>query len=183
MKHPSLGGMVDAIKSKISRESLHERFSANAVSYLESCAQFILKKKVKLKTIHTKFLKKFNQVHIIDSSSWDVDPKLADVLPGSGGTASKANCKLQAFYEYTSGVLSFFEITPGTKPDNKYAKEIQDKIKPKDLLLADLGYFCLSTFAKIINKGAFFISRFKTKTTLWDAETGTVSIDIGKLLK
>jgi len=49
MKHPSLGGMVDAIKSKISRESLHERFSAGAVAYLESCAKIIFKKKLNLK--------------------------------------------------------------------------------------------------------------------------------------
>jgi hypothetical protein len=32
---------------------------------------------------------------------------------GSGGSASSANCKLQAFYEYKRGELSFFEITAG----------------------------------------------------------------------
>lgn len=182
MKHPSLGGMVDAIKSKISRESLHERFSVDAVAYLQSCAKFILKKKVKLKAVHTKFLKKFNQVFIIDSSSWDIDSKLANVLPGSGGSASTANCKLQTFYEYRRGILSFFEITPGINPDSKYTSEIPAKIKAKDLILADLGYFCLFTFYKIIKKGAFFISRFKVNTTLWDVKTATAAIDLGRIL-
>ena len=182
MKHPSLGGMVDAIKCKISRESLHGRFNVDAVSYLESCMKFVFKKKVKLKALHTKYLKKFNQVLIIDSSSWDINSKLADILPGSGGCASKANCKIQTFYEYKRGDLSFVEITPGVNPDNKYTKEIPDKIRAKDLILMDLGYFCLLTFAKIIEKSAFFISRFNTKTTLWDTVTATVPIDLGKIL-
>ena len=129
-----------------------------------------------------KFLKKFNQVFLIDSSSWDIDSKLANVLPGSGGSASIANCKLQAFYEYRRGIVSFFEIIPGINPDNKYTREIPDKIKANDLVLTDLGYFCLLTFAKIIQKGAFFVSRFNTKTTLWDIKTPAVSIDLGKIL-
>lgn len=182
MKPPSLGGMVDAIESKISRESLHERFSVNAVEYLKSCANFILQKRVKLKSLHTKYLKKFNNVFIIDSSSWDIDPKLSNVLSGSGGSASKANCKIQAFYEYTRGIVSFFEITPGTNPDNKYTRKIPDKIIAKDLILTDLGYFCLLTFAKIIDKGAFFISRFNTQTTLWETQNTTTAIDLGKIL-
>ncbi len=108
---------------------------------------------------------------MVDSSSWDIDSRLSDILPGSGGSASSANCKTQTFYEYKSGEISLFELTPGTNPDNKYTKQIPAKINPNDLLLADLGYFCLNTFNEIIRKGAFFISRFKLGTCVWDAET------------
>ncbi len=171
IKHPSLAGMVDAIKNKISRESLHERFTESAVKYMETCTRFILRKKIQTQTLQTKLLNKFNRVFLVDSSSWDIDPKLSDILPGSGGSASSANCKTQTFYEYKSGEISLFELTPGTNPDNKYTKQIPAKINPDDLLLADLGYFCLNTFNEIIQKGAFFISRFKLGTCVWNTET------------
>lgn len=181
MKHPSLAGMVDAIKSKISRESLHERFTESAVEYMETCARFILRRKFQTQTLQTKLLNKFNRVFLVDSSSWDVDPSLSDVLPGSGGNASSANCKTQTFYDYKSGELSLFELTPGTNPDSKYTKQIPSKIKQNDLLLADLGYFCLNTFNEIIQKMAFFISRFRVGTCVWDIDTSK-PIELGKVL-
>lgn len=181
MKHPSLASMVDAIKSKISRESLHERFTESAVEYMEICARFILRRKFQTQTLQTKLLNKFNRVFLVDSSSWDVDPSLSDVLPGSGGNASSANCKTQTFYDYKSGELSLFELTPGTNPDSKYTKQIPSKIKPKDLLLADLGYFCLNTFNEIIQKMAFFISRFRIGTCVWDIDASK-PIELGKVL-
>lgn len=182
MKQPSLAGMVSAIKIKISREALHQRFSINAEKFLKSCLEFILKKKVTHKSLHTGFLKFFKNIYVSDSSSWDIHSKLANIFSGSGGSASKANCKIQAFYEYKKGVLSFFDLRAGTEPDSKYTRELPDKIKAKDLLITDLGYFCLLTFAKIVKKGAFFISRFSIRTTLWDTRNPTQSIDLRKVL-
>ncbi len=56
MKHPSLAGMVDAIRNKISRESLHERFTESAVEYMEICTRFILRKKSKHRHFRQNFL-------------------------------------------------------------------------------------------------------------------------------
>ena len=159
MKHPSLAAMVDAIESKISRESLHERFTESAALFIEVCTQFVLRNKFQIPPLYTKLLKKFNHVFILDSSSWDIHSKLSNVLPGSGGNASDANCKVQTFYEYKQGELSFVEIMPGNTPDSKYTRQIPEKIKKNDLLLTDLGYFCLKTFQLISQKGAFYISR------------------------
>lgn len=181
MKHPSLASMVDAIESKIRRESLHDRFTESAFKYLEMCTKSILSKKSQAKPICTKLLKKFNRLLIVDSSSWDISSQLSTVLPGSGGNASNANCKVQAFYEYKKGDLSFFEITSGINPDNKYTRQIPGKIQPKDLLLIDLGYFSFNTFHRIIQKGAFFLSRFRIRTKLWDPETSN-PIDLKKML-
>ena len=46
IKHPSLAAMVDAIKSRISREALHQRFDESAVRYIQTCSQYVLKQKV-----------------------------------------------------------------------------------------------------------------------------------------
>ena len=127
-------------------------------------------------------LETFKRVLIFDSSSWDVDPSLRHVLPGSGGAASDANCKLQAGYEYKSGSLGFFAVTEGIKPDQAHSSCLSDHVQSGDLMLTDLGYFKLSVFQKLEDKGAFFLSRFLVGTTLHNADT-LEKIELGEVLR
>jgi len=174
MKHPSLAGMVDAISVSMTREAMHERFTPHAEAFLETCLQHVLNRGViDAQPIKTALLDSFKRVLIFDSSSWDVDPHLADVLPGSGGGASTANCKLQVGYEYRHGELGFFKIDPGIRPDNAYTTQLPSILQAGDLALFDQGYFKLETLSKIANKGAFFLTRFLVKTTIREAETST----------
>ena len=182
MKHPSLAAMVDAINSPMTREALHGRFTPRAEAFLETCLQHALKQKVDDgSSIEAALLTPFKRVLIFDSSSWDVDPHLADVLPGSGGGASAANCKLQAGYEYKHGELGFFKIDPGTRPDNAYTTKLPSLLQAGDLALFDQGYFKLETLSQIAQKGAFFLTRFLVKTGLRDAKTLT-PIDLQNVL-
>lgn len=172
MKHPSLAGMVAAIEARISRVALHYRFSAAAAAFLLKCLCFVLQQKLgRLGQIDTKLLRPFPRVLILDSSSWDVSEKLRSVLPGSGGAASVANCKLQVVYDYKRGELRFLEVTAGTVPDNSYTDHIPGVLQKGDLLLIDQGYFKLSTLAEIVAKGAFFLTRFLVRTGLKDPIT------------
>jgi hypothetical protein len=96
MKHPSLAGMVEAIKVKISREGMHRRFTGTAVAFMRRCSEFVLKQKAsEMIRLQSKILLHFKRILIFDSTSWDISPELRDVLPGSGGAASDASCKLQ----------------------------------------------------------------------------------------
>jgi len=161
MKHPSLAGMVEAIKIDMSREGMHHRFSDGAVAFMKRCVDFILKHKVSaIPSIRADLLRHFKRILIFDSSSWNIDPKLQDVLPGSGGSASDANCKLQTCYEYKRGALSFFEITSGITPDGAYTSQLPGHVQRGDLLLVDLGYFSMKTFHEVYARGAYFLSRF-----------------------
>jgi hypothetical protein len=183
MKHPSLAGMVDAIKVKMSREGMHRRFSVYAVSFMERCCSFILKQKIsKITSIRSELLKRFKRILIFDSSSWAVRAGLRKVLPGSGGAASDAGCKLQACYEYKRGELRFFEIMSGITPDNGYAHQLLQYVQRGDLLLIDLGYFSTKTFHRICEIGAFFLSRLFIGTGLFDPKT-SMSIDLLDVLK
>jgi len=181
MKHPSLAGMVAAIQACISREALHQRFTAEATAFLYQCLRFVLQQKLLHPGVRTKLLKRFRRVFIVDSSSWDVSEDLQDVLAGSGGNASNANCKLQAAYEYKKGGLSFLDVTAGTVPDNRYTAHLPELVSKNDLLLFDQGYFKLATFSAIIAKGAFFLTRFLVGTTLKTAHT-LIPIELGKEL-
>lgn len=181
MKHPSLASMVSAIRSRISREALHQRFTAAATDFLYRCLQFVLKQKLNYNALHTDVLKHFKRVFIMDSSSWDVHQSLRDILPGSGGGASSANCKIQAAYEYKKGDLAFLDITAGTVPDNRYTDHLPELLKKNDLLLIDQGYFKLTTLSGIMSKGAFFLTRFLVGTTLSDSCT-RIPIELEKEL-
>jgi hypothetical protein len=182
MKHPSLAGMVTAIEAQISRVALHYRFSKEAAAFLLKCLQFVLKQKFnRIGAIDTKLLQPFRHVLLVDSSSWDVSEKLRDVLPGSGGSASAANCKLQTVYDYKHGELGFLDVTAGTVPDNRYTDHLPGMLQKDDLLLVDQGYFKLKTLAEIVAKEAFFLTRFSVRTVLKDPLT-QAPIDLAKRL-
>ena len=113
MPHPSLGGMVAALPSGISREALHQRFTAPAAAFLRHCLHAMLRHKFPTAPVRTSLLRPFARVLLVDSSSWDVSEKLRAVLPGAGGNASKANDKIQAAYDYKQGALVFRPTRPG----------------------------------------------------------------------
>ena len=171
MIHPSLSGMVEAVCSRISRVALHLRFTAQSVEFLLACLKMVLEYSVRPASITPTALDAFRRVYIFDSSSWDIDPKLKHILPGSGGGASDANCKLQADYEYKSGSLGFFALTEGIKPDQAYSNHLVDFVEKGDLMVTDLGYFKLGVFQQITAKGAYFLSKLLIGTTLLNADT------------
>jgi len=173
MKHPSLAGMVTAIEARISRVALHYRFTAQATAFMFKCLCFVLQQKFsRLGQIDTKLLRPFGRVLIVDSSSWEVSEKLRAVLPGSGGGASEAGCKLQAIYDYKRGELQFVEVTEGTDPDNRYTNKLPAMLNKGDLILFDQGYFKLSMLEALVAKGVFFLTRFLVRTVVIDPVTG-----------
>jgi hypothetical protein len=95
---------------------------------------------------------------------------------------SAANCKIQVIYEYKQGELSFFDLTEGTHPDSRYTANLPNHVKVGDLWMSDLGYFCLKTFSKISENGAYFLSRFLVGTALLDPANGK-RIHIEKILR
>lgn len=183
MKHPSLAGMVEAIKAVISREGMHRRFTAKAVAFMRRCAEFVLKQKTsEMIHLQSKILQYFKRILIFDSTGWDVSPELRNVLPGYGGGASDANCKVRTCYEYKSGELMFFEITAGTNSDNAYTSQLTAHLRPGDLVLFDLGYFCTKTLKDINRIGAYFLCRFFVGTALLDTVT-LMPVDLLHTLK
>ncbi len=174
--------MVAAVSSRISREALHQRFTASAAAFLRHCLHTVLRHKLQTVPIRTKLLQPFARVLLVDSSSWDVSEKLSAVLPGSGGNASRANCKLQTVYDYKQGALTFLADTAGTVPDNRYTDHLPALVNKTDLLLFDQGYFKLATFNALMAKGAFFLTRLFLDTTLHDSQTRE-RVDLGQVLR
>ena len=165
MAHPSLAAIASSLKTSIARESLHERFTQQAVNFMLRCVNFVMHQKVeKFTKLHTKLLQSFTRILILDSSCFNVHPMLKSLFPGC---RSEANCKLQLCYEYLKGVISFFHLVPEKCTDSKYAAQIPKLIQPGDLFISDLGYFKLAAFRLLRECGGHFLSRFFVGTGLF----------------
>lgn len=179
-----MAAMADLVGVSCSREALHQRLTTKAAArFMTECVKLFLNQKLSfLQSLKLKLLRPFNRVRIVDSSGWDVNSALKRWFKGAGGIASKAGCKIQVSYELKKGELEFYDLTKGTYPDGKYSKKLPDFIEKGDLLIADLGYYCFETFRKILEKSAYFLSRFKTGTKVWDGKSNKL-IDVEKLIK
>src|SRR6516225_1287389 len=62
----------------------------------------------------------FPKVYLADRSGFGLPDSLADLLPGSGGSATKAGAKIQAVWDDKSSVFGHFALTPWNIPDQKY---------------------------------------------------------------
>lgn len=166
---PALSLIISFMKTKVSRSGLHQRFTEKASLFFKRCLQIIMiKRLMEIAPLKSDLLQRFNRVLLTDSSSWDVSAQLKDIFPGSGGSASSANCKLQSVYDYKSGSIILLEERAGTEPDQKYGKNIVLFIQEGDLIIADLGYWSFETFWGIDGKGGYFISRFNSIVNIWD---------------
>ncbi len=181
MTHPSLGGMVAALHARLSREALHQRFTAPAAVFLRRCLHAILQQKLQVATIGPRVRQPFGRVLLMDSSSWDVSPKLQQVWPGAGGNASPANCKIQVAYDSKQGELISLEPTAGTVPDNRYTDRLPALLHPQDLGLMDQGYFKLRTLTAMIDQDAYFVTRFMVGPTISAAQSGA-RLELARLL-
>jgi IS4 transposase len=182
MKHSSLAGLVAAGQLAMSREALHQRFTAAAAAFLERSLLHVLQQAPASQAVLAAgLLDPFRRVLIADSSGWNVPPALQGVFRGYGGSSSAASCKLQLSYDFKSGELAGLELTPGTRPDNAYVTGLPDRLQAGDLLLFDQGYFKLDALADIHQRSAFFLTRLLASTSLQDAATGA-SFDLAERL-
>jgi len=170
---PGLGLISSLLKKKVSRQGVGQKFTEQSCLFFRQCLQIIMKKSLlQAQPIEVKLLQPFNRVLIYDSCSWDIASGLRDIFPGSGGSASDANCKLQTGYDFKSGSVLLVEDMKGTLPDQRYGKSIASSTQKGDLTIMDLGYWSFKAFQQIDSRGGFFLSRFNTQVGLWKLVNG-----------
>jgi len=128
-------------------------------------------------------LSPFNRVLIEDSTCI----KLVDALKGSFAGAKNqykksATCRIQFCLDIKSNGIENVELTSLVKNDLTYADNILERIQAHDLIIRDLGYIIIEVLGKINQLGAFFISRLKIDTCVFD-EHSEQRIDLVKVLK
>jgi hypothetical protein len=113
-------------------------------------------------------LEKFNGVHLRDSSTISLPATLKEIWRGSGNVnGESAALKIQVSWEYSRGALDGIFLQDGYCQDKTSPYQTME-LPAGALHIGDLGYFSLEKLAGDSEKGVFWLTRWKFKTTIWD---------------
>jgi len=120
----------------------------------------------------------FNRVLVNDSTKLALPKKLAPHFPGSCNQTQKQNAmiSLQTTLDLLSETYVYFRVTPFTYNDQRAAPDIVEIISAGDLIIRDLGYFVPRVFRAIMDKCAYFLSRYHHGTDLVDAHGNKIDL-------
>ena len=119
----------------------------------------------------------FSAVNITDATTISLPDKLFKKHKGLGGTNAKSAMKLQATYDVKSKTYKkIAHINNATESDVRYMDELINLINPGELSIADLGYYGVIHFKRIAEKGAYFMSKIKSNTTLHTEDGKQISL-------
>jgi hypothetical protein len=159
----------------ISKQGLDERFSLASAEF----AKQLLYKALAHFTASVKLEKSFENfttVKIKDSTNFDLPENLLTSYPGARGGGSRAGAHIQYEFDLKSGKTVDFEMTPGNINDYTNAWNTLDSISKGDLIIRDLGYSSLRVLNEINSKEAYFLSRVKTDTNLYELKGDTYKL-------
>lgn len=156
---------------KLKKQSLHDRFNEKALLFLKKAFEKLFQQQLSRDLQSTKY-SNFNRILIKDSICFQLDPALAAVYPGSGGAGSKAAIRLQFEYDLCSGTINDLSINPFIKQDGVNSKATLNLTREGDLIIRDLAYMSLDVLKKLTIKGASFLCRPGTRTTIYETKDG-----------
>lgn len=177
---PSLNQLLGLLKLtipdlEITKDGFQKRINQYAVKFFE----FMLSQaiNISISKIDLNLLNNFKRVLILDSTIIELADELSDIFKGFGGDASKSSLKIQFCYDIKLGEF-FYILQDGTCPDNKYENSFTDKINQYDLIIRDLGYFKANVFIELSNKGAYYLSRWKSDSEIFIKNTNNELVAI-----
>ena len=104
-------------------------------------------------------------IWLVDSSSITLSAEAKKAYPG---TRTAAAIKWHASFDLMSGLLTWFELTPGSRHDRKCFPEVASLAGK--LVIFDLGYWDYGLLYAIENARGFFLSRLKTNAVVYIKE-------------
>ena len=161
--------------TQLAKQSLWERINAGAVEFIEQLLGTTIGRRVQegCRSV-PKALELFKRVLIQDSTTVQLTQRLAAIFRGSSNQCGTTGglLKIQSVYELRTQRFVHFGLSGFTRNDQAAAHDILALVRAGDLVLRDLGYFVIETFERIVQAGAFFLSRTRSDITLRDPLTG-----------
>lgn len=160
--------------SRLSKQSVWGRINHGAVWFLQHILGLVLAERV-IQRSHgvTQALRSFGRVVIQDSTTLKLAARLAACFPGSRNQrgSKHGQLKIQVTYELLTQRFLNFGLSGFNRNDQAAACDVLPLLQKGDLVLRDLGYFVGESFDKIAQAGAFFLSRLRLDTGLFDPKT------------
>ena len=152
---------------ELSKQSLDERYHSYAVKFMKACFERVLSAYMRDFEDMGRLQSKFSAVKITDSTSFQLPSALSVFYASNGGDTSGSSIKIHQSYDLLKGQILDFQVTDGKSNDSRYWQEGSLSIEAGELHLADLGYYTLAHLQAIQTQNAYFITRYKTNTTLY----------------
>lgn len=158
-----------ALGVDISPQGLDQRFNREAALCLEQVLSASVSQLVASESVSIPILERFSAVVIQDSSTVVLPDSLKEIWQGCGGTNSYgvSAVKLQVRWDLSTGALMGPMLEHGRSHDSSCMLQWSG-LMAGGLRITDLGYFSLDAFNELDAKGAYFLSRLKVGTKLYD---------------
>lgn len=174
------------IDESISFQAIAKKLQFRQLDFIQAIFSRTMEQYLKdnIYTSKKEILSHFSQVLIEDSSCVKLANILSGHFPGAKNQLKRksATCRIQFCFDLKSNGFENVKLTQFIKNDLTFAKNILSRMKPKALIIRDLGYLVIEVLREIGDLNAFFISRFKTGMALYNFETEE-RIDFVKHLK
>ena len=148
----------------IKKQSIHSKFTDKAVNFVKALVSIQLSKKL---SVSSKVLDMFSSVIIHDSTRFGLPESFTEHYAGYGGRGAPAGAKIQFAYDLKTHQMCHATLGASRANDLTDCKN-HEWITKGALVLRDLGYYSHEGLKEIIDKKAFFISKVKPKTALFD---------------
>ncbi|MED0887265.1 IS4 family transposase [Bacillus mycoides] len=170
--HTSLTQLCSRLEANtgisMSPEGLNQRFNSQAVQFLQQILTYLLHQQLCISSkISTLYTNHFRSIRVLDSTHFQIPDKFASTYQGSGGSGHSAGVKIQLEYDLLSGQFLHVHVGSGKHNDKAYGSTCLTSLQPHDVCIRDLGYFDLKDLHTIDECGAYFISRLKLNTRIY----------------
>lgn len=164
------------IHGTISKVAIWKRMDKNQITLLRQILEqtFSINLKIHyLKSYEEKSIfSPFSRVYLQDSTIISLPDRLCKYFKGSVSNGKqKSSIRLQVVYSLLTGSFQAFDIGSFTDNDQGASGKIVKHLKKGDLVIRDLGYHVLNVFKAIANREAYFLSRYRHLTNIYDKET------------
>ncbi|KMP27701.1 transposase [Bacillus cereus] len=168
----------------ISPEGLNQRFNSAAVQFLQQVLAKLLNQKFfSPRLFSSSYNSIFKRIRILDSTAFQLPDVFSSTYPGAGGCSHKAGVKIQLEYDLLSGQFLHIHTGPGKQHDRTYGSLCVPTVKANDLCIRDLGYFHLKDLQHIHDKKAYYISRIKSNTRIYQKNPNPDYFQDGRIKK
>ena len=170
----------------ISAQSLQGKLQFRHQQLAEALLKHVLRHQIMQRKVEPSpkgLFQAFVRVFLEDSTCVKLPASLAAFFPGNFNHAGPgATARIQLRLELLSGQYTHLELQSYRDNDQKFAGHIVKLLQAGDLVIRDLGYGVLGVFRLIMAQMAFFLSRFRYGTKVYDPDTGQ-EIDLLKRLR
>ena len=159
----------------MTKQGIDDKFSASSVEFVRTLLEQQLSNQI-CRSIEVENYKRFSAVLIKDSTRFQLPANLKEAYPGSGGSASGAGVHIQFEFDLLSGKVADLHVSDALQQDCTDAIETVEQVQVGSLVLRDLGYFDMDVLKQMDNKGAYYISRLKSKVKIYVRKQDTYQL-------